>query len=239
MLACFGWSTPAQAAAGDQATSASMGATVSSSTGGGFTTLPPGSALPSDAECAARVRRSSWEPRPENFLANHTNAYAQGARLSGSELARYGYEQRVTGDFTGTTDEIIQWGACKWGIDENIVRAQAVQESYWFQSALGDCLGGTVPDTSGCQSVGLLQVRGADLPPTHPGTWPHAYLSTAFNVDYTYGVWRACYEGKEDWLGNGYSSGDVWGCVGRWFSGNWYKTSQGYIDRVKSILTNE
>src|SRR5215510_7046854 len=204
-----------------------------------FATLPPGSALPSDANCAARVRRSSWEPRPENFLANNTNVYAQGDRLSGSDLQQYGYEQRVTGNFTGTTDEIIQWAACKWGIDENIVRAQAVQESDWVQSALGDCLGGTVPDTHGCQSVGLLQVRGADIPPTHPGTWPYAYLSTAFNLDYAYGVWRACYEGRETWLGNGYHSGDVWGCIGRWFSGNWYLTSQAYISSVQTILANE
>src|SRR5215468_6456702 len=100
------------------------------STNGSFTTLPPGSALPSDAECAARVRRSSWEPRPENEVANHTNVYEQGGRLKGSDLRRSGYEQRVTGNFTGTTDEIIQWGACKWGIDENIIRAQAVRESY-------------------------------------------------------------------------------------------------------------
>jgi autotransporter family porin len=203
----------------------------------GFTTLPPGSALPSDAECAARVRRSPWEPRPENSVANHTNLYAQGVRLSGSDLRRYGYEQRVTGDFTGTTDEILQWGACKWGIDEDIVRAQAVRESFWVQSTLGDCRGGTVPDTNGCHSVGLLQVKGANLPPTHPGTWPYAYQSTAFNVDYTYAIWRACYEGKEPWLGRGYESGDVWGCVGRWFSGNWYGTSQEYIGSVKSIRT--
>ena len=29
---------------------------------------------------------------------------------------------RVTGNFTGTTDMILQWAACKWGIDEDIVR---------------------------------------------------------------------------------------------------------------------
>ncbi|HET8851940.1 MAG TPA: hypothetical protein VFN02_05395, partial [Ktedonobacteraceae bacterium] len=29
---------------------------------GKFTTLPPGSPLPSESECAARVRQSSWEP---------------------------------------------------------------------------------------------------------------------------------------------------------------------------------
>src|SRR5262245_38516824 len=71
--------------------------------GGSFTTLPPGSTLPSEAECAARVRRSSWEPRAANFWANNTNAYAQGWRLHGSDLGAYGYEERVTGNFTGTT----------------------------------------------------------------------------------------------------------------------------------------
>jgi len=204
-----------------------------------FTTLAPGSTLPGDAECAARVQRSSWEPRPDNATANITNVYTQGYHLTGSYLSQYGYEQRVTGNFTGTTNEILQWGACKWGIDENVVRAQAEKESYWHQSMLGDCRGGTVAATSGCQSVGLLQVKGADLPPTHSGTWPYAYKSTAFNVDYTYAVWRACFEGKETWLGSSYHAGDLWGCVGRWFSGNWYKSSQDYIASVKDHLANK
>jgi autotransporter family porin len=206
---------------------------------GRFTTLPPGSTLPSEADCAARVQRSSWEPRPDNATANNTNVYAQGHQLTGSYLNQYGYEQRVTGNFTGTTDEILQWVACKWGIDEDIVRAQAVIEGYWHQSTLGDCNGGTVPETHGCQSVGILQVKDADVPPTHPGTWPYAYESTAFNADYTYGVWRACFEGNETWLDNGYHAGDIWGCVGRWFSGNWYISSQSYIAGVKNHLAHK
>jgi autotransporter family porin len=203
---------------------------------GHFSTLAPGTALPSESDCAAQVRRSSFEPRPDNATANNTNVYAQGGRLTGSYLNQYGYESRVTGNFTGTTDEIIQWGACKWGIDEDIVRAQSVQESYWHQSTLGDCNGGpTVSQTHGCASVGLLQVKGADIPPTHPGTWPYAYQSTAFNADYMLGVLRACYEGKETWLGNGYQAGDIWGCVGRWFSGDWYINSRQYIASVQGI----
>ncbi len=227
----------ARDSAANHATSASVTVTVSrTSSSGHFSTLAPGSALPSESDCAVQVRRSSWEPRADNATANNTNVYAQGSRLTGSYLNQYGYESRVTGNFTGTTDEIIQWGACKWGIDEDIVRAQSVQESYWHQSTLGDCNGGpTVPETHGCQSVGLLQVKGADIPPTHLGTWPYAYQSTAFNVDYMLGVLRACYEGKETWLGNGYQAGDIWGCVGRWFSGDWYKTSQQYIASVQAI----
>ena len=50
---------------------------------------------------------------------------------------------RVDGQFTGTTDEIFQWAACKWGLPDNVLRAQAVRESMWFQSrtsALGACV---------------------------------------------------------------------------------------------------
>ncbi len=91
---------------------------------GHFSTLPPGAALPSDAACAAQVRPMA-ERRPINNVPNHT----KGAAVSG--LAR------VTGNFTGTTDEIIEWVACKWGIDEDIVRAQIAKESWWHQDAAG------------------------------------------------------------------------------------------------------
>jgi hypothetical protein len=41
---------------------------------------------------------------------------------------------RVDGHFTGTTDEIIQWAACKWGLSDNLLRAIADQESTWYES---------------------------------------------------------------------------------------------------------
>ena len=50
--------------------------------------------------------------------------------------------------------EIIQWAACKWGIDEDIVRAQVIKESYWYQSTNGD----------NGESWGLGQVRRAVSP---------------------------------------------------------------------------
>lgn len=233
-------STPtAHPAPGATATSPISSAPPSPLNNGRFNTLPPGSSLPSDATCAASVRQSNQEIRPDNATANHTNVYIQGYRLTGSNLKPYGYEPRVTGNFTGTTDEILQWGACKWGIDEDIVRAQAEMESHWHQSTLGDCLGGTVAATHGCQSVGILQVKGANIPPTHPGTWPYAYESTAFNVDYMLAVLRSCFEGKETWLGNGYHAGDIWGCVGRWFSGDWYGHSLNYIASVQKNMANK
>lgn len=207
-----------------------------------FKTLPPGSPLPSDEECTIRVRRAVWEPRPGNVTANNANVYIQGYRLNGSELAQYGpgYEDKVTGNFTGTTDEIIQWAACKWGFDENTVRAQASAESSWQQMLLGKCLGGQVqPDTNSCHSVGIMQVTSANIPPSHPGTWPYARISTAFNIDYTLAIRRACFEGKLRLPGVGYQAGDEWGCIGQWNTGAWHNPkAETYIAKVKKALAN-
>jgi autotransporter family porin len=51
---------------------------------------------------------------------------------------------RINGGFTGTTGEILRWAACKWGIDQGIVFAQAAVESWWRQTTLGDW------ESSGC-----------------------------------------------------------------------------------------
>ena len=111
---------------------------------GRFATLPLGSALPTGAQCAALVR-PAVEIRPENAAANNT----RGSRANANTRSDWPSFNRVDGDFVGTTDQIIQWAACKWGIDEDIARAQVIKESYWYQSANGD----------GGESWGLGQVR--------------------------------------------------------------------------------
>ena len=60
-----------------------------------------------DAWCAARVQHRQ-EIRPMNRPFNRA-----GAQLR----TRAWPFRRVTGNFTGTTDEIIQWAACKWGFN--------------------------------------------------------------------------------------------------------------------------
>ena len=68
--------------------------------------------------------------------------------------------------------------------------------------------------------------------------------SSAYNLDYTYAVWRACFEGRFGWLNNvdgrgDYAAGDAKGCLGVWFSGRWYTDAAiGYIDRFDETLTN-
>ncbi|HEY7060862.1 MAG TPA: hypothetical protein VII06_05230 [Chloroflexota bacterium] len=234
LLLAAAWAAAALAGGAGAWASAAAGALAQAPDSYPFTTLPPGSALPSDAQCTAIMdqhRDPSFEPRPENDPANHTNVYQAGYRMPAQALGGYG--ARVTGDFAGTTDEILQWAACKWGFDADTVRAQAMQESGWDQGFLGDCGGHqpTQPETHGCASVGIMQVKGANLPPDHANTYPYALISTAFNVDYTLGARRQCYEGRIPWLndrdvrsqnGRLYGGGDEWGCMGFWYSGRWY-----------------
>ncbi|MDN5914085.1 MAG: hypothetical protein L0I76_03045 [Pseudonocardia sp.] len=184
--------------------------------------LPPGSPLPDDEECAAQVKRSTWEPRPENFRANHTTPPGPVVSRSWGTPAAEKLNERVTGNFVGTTDEIIQWASCKWGFDADVTRAQAVQESYWLQSTRGD----------GGVSYGLLQIKSTYW----AGTMPYSEASTAYNVDWSLGLRRACFEG---FLYDGRGRGDLWGCIGVHFSGLWQSESaRSYVKLVKRHLAH-
>ncbi|MGH3159709.1 MAG: hypothetical protein ACRDNF_24485, partial [Streptosporangiaceae bacterium] len=128
---------------------------------------------------------------------------------------------RINGHFTGTTKEILRWAACKWGIDQNLVFAQAAVESWWRQTTKGDwessgCPPGHGPGVDGrkglCpQSWGILQNRY----PYEKSSWPGIDRSTAMNADTAYAIWRSCYDGYETWLNTvphvgRYHAGDAW-----------------------------
>lgn len=203
--------------------------------------VAPGEPLPTGRVCRAAVKPTR-EHKPVNRKFNSVPG-APG-KLKGRFLAR------VDGDFTGTTDEILQWGACKWGLPADMVRAQAIVESFWKMTQLGDwtphrnrCAPGhatTAAERPGecAESLGILQVRY----PYHYETFPEAAISTAYNVDYALAVWRSCYEGEEKWLRNqppnsDYRPGDALGCFGRWASGGWYSPwAREYMRRVLTAL---
>lgn len=189
---------------------------------------PLGTAVLSDATATARVRRSTWEPRPGNYAANHrvpTSAELVTYRALAPDWGRCNsYHQSVTGNFTGTTDEILQFAAHKWGLDEDVLRAVAAVESWWRQDAVG--------------ASGLMSVVAT----VHTGTAPLNQLSTAFNVDYLAAVIRQYYEGCAPWLndvdrGATYAAGDLWGAVGTWYAGRWHTAdAEWYITKVKQYL---
>jgi hypothetical protein len=225
---------------------------------GNFTTLPPGATLPSEQECTARVHRSAWEARTDNQGANQSVPTEEQLSLLTPWNESIGVDPnanklllQITGKFTGTTDEILQWAACKWGIDENIVRAETVVESYWHQNYRGDYTNDKQycpPDTwdgKGCyQSYGLLQLKYYYF----QSAWPMSRNDTAFNVEYVLGVIRTCYEGWTTYLKarvplpgyQPYHAGDIWGCLGRWYSGGWYDAGAlSYIQKVKSAQAQQ
>jgi hypothetical protein len=222
-----------------------------------FSTLPPGSKLPSSATCAKLVNASpEGEVKSANKPYNKRKGTHVGAKFfptapdSDKPAAEKKLAPRINGDFTGTTIDILRWAACKWGINQNIVFAQAAVESWWQQDTLGDfgtdasaCLPGHKLGQDGqaglCpQSYGILQNRY----PYEHGGWPAIARSTAMNADAAYAIWRACYVGDEIWLNTvpepvKYHAGDVWGCVGRWYSGRWRTSAAlGYIAKVKQYL---
>ena len=192
------------------------------------TTRPPHGSVLTDAQAAARVRRSSWEPRPQNEENRRAPTAAELAAFRAAQLELFMFEDRITGRFTGTTDEIIQWAAWKWGISEDVVRAMAAQESQWDMDRVGD----------GGLSFGITQIKRT----WQRGTFPLSVRSTAFNLDYHGALMRHYYDGHARWLNNeergrDYTAHDLWGAVGAWYAGRWHTDdAERYIGEVKRRL---
>ncbi|MGZ4279340.1 MAG: hypothetical protein ACXVFK_18110, partial [Solirubrobacteraceae bacterium] len=199
-------------------------------TSGPLVTRPHAKRPLADAVATARVVRSSFEPRPANAPATHRVPTARSLRVWRA-TSQMPYARYVTGHFTGTTDEVIQWAAIKWGLAPDLLRAVATVESYWRMSMVGD----------NGDSFGLFQVRR----PYHC-TEPSCAIfrrDAAANADYYGAILRAFYDGRQTWLnsvgdtGKRYRRGDLWGSVGAWFSGRWWSPpARGYIAQVKHSL---
>lgn len=219
-------------------------------------------AFPTDAQCATAVHHSTWEPRPENATPNHAVAPQPNSLGSFSQWNNTWnsvYKPRITGNFTGTTDEIIQWVACKWGWSDELVRAEAVAESNWYQSTgqnqgFGDyeprSNGHCVFDFSGdpCPtSYSIIQVKWYFHPQgfasnSPQSSYPWITRSTAYALDLQVAEMRGCYDGMSTYLasGPGGTAGDLWGCIQDWFSGSWFPGggNQSYSNTVKGFLTS-
>jgi hypothetical protein len=258
-----------------------------------------------------------WEPRPENNEQNNTKPApgAMAASLAARPRSLGGSSnplwdswllRRVDGQFTGRTDEIFQWAACKWGLPDNLIRSVAVEESTWFEylhftrdasfgggggscywlygcgDAFSSPTAASIVYCNGIAALGVLSsnihdyqkdpVTGAGRPPYTPtsglcpktfsilgvmswddpawqapgppyagnqnGTFPFTRDSTAAAADYFGSYIRGCYEGWAQWLkpsGTGtYAAGDLWGCVGSWYSGDWHSSgANNYIANVQ------
>ena len=189
----------------------------------------PGTDPLADSEAATRVNETSWEPVRANAQENRrrpTEDQIDEFRRRSEMINRH----RVTGRYRGTTDEILQWAARKWGFDPDLFRAVAYVESRWRMSAVGD----------GGLSFGIFQMKR-----TYHCCVPLSSKYTAFNADYYGGILRAYYDGRQTWLndverGERYGAGDIWGSVGSWYAGRWRtREAMGYIHLVQRTLKDE
>lgn len=222
---------------------------------------PVGTPPLGDAAAAALVTR-----RPENRPANATAnaAVPSDADLLAYRAATNPYGETTTqvsplaGSVTGrpglaapSTDDLIQWTAHKWGIPEDLIRAQMTVESRWNQSAMGDrtAVGASwhaqypsiarIAGTSEVyQSMGVMQVKWLPDGGVGPGTEPVRWRSTAFNLDYYGAVVRYYYDGHCRWCSAGYGPGQAWASVGAWFSPQPWNSSltASYVTKVQSAL---
>lgn len=205
--------------------------------------------------CASAIIHSGWEPRPDNYTANHTvgdGSYVWGPAATDPYWAAWAARvPLVQGQFTGTTTEMFSWAACRWGIDEDLLRAVAVIESTWHQSNWGDRCGGG-DQTIGSFSVMQIKNKSCDGSLLWGGM-PDTQASTALAVDFYAARLRSCYNGDfydgGSWLYGGQTVRQIaaahgwpyvfWGCVGSWFSGGWYDSSAvDYIHDVETALAH-
>jgi autotransporter family porin len=198
---------------------------------GGLVLVPIGTPPLSDAKAAKLVGPADWEPRPTNSADNSrvpTAAQLAAFHRQNTEP----YSKWVTGDYWGTTDQIIQWAAAKWGLNPDLLRAVAAVETWWYMSFAGN---------EG-SSFGLFQVRTPYhcRGPLVCGLFQH---DTAFNADYYCSIIRSYYDGVQTWLnsvsGNAqpYRAGDLWGAVGYWAAGRWHvPAAEAYVAHVKRDL---
>jgi hypothetical protein len=126
----------------------------------------------------------------------------------------------------GTTGQILEWAAIKWGIDDipgagpDLIKAVAVKESDWYARVQGDF---EACDATWCfPSPGYygttFQTRGITGVKTTawPDSWD-AHISTAFAADYYGAALRAYYDGAIPWASG--TEGDIVKAVAAWYCG--------------------
>lgn len=118
----------------------------------------PNATLPSESTCISAIEIS---PLPEAAPWNENDGTGYNSNQVSFATPSYYYQhvgeqlgftspifQLVDGHYAGSTDDIARITACKWGMDEDVLRAQMEQESAWHQDC-ADMHGG-----SGCNEDG-------------------------------------------------------------------------------------
>jgi hypothetical protein len=167
------------------------------------------------------------------------------------------YVDGLDGMHDPSTDDLIQWAAHKWGIPEDWLRAEYVQESYWNAYQLGDLAAVSAADyklyppqsrVSGqldvYQSLGITQLKWRSDGSVGAGTEPLRWESTAFNIDYQAAMVRFYYDNpsgaRTAWGDGTYKPCQAWNSIGGWYEPYpWRNAGQAqYVSAVQQQLSS-
>jgi hypothetical protein len=194
------------------------------------------------------VRANRYIPSKKRLAAFHRARYGAGPNAGLRLVSVNPLVKHVSGRFSGTTDEIIQWGAGKWGIPADVLRAVAVKESDWRQNGRGDRRDGVnakrypavsrIDTDSVYESLGLMQIKWRSNGSLNPGTEPLRRRSTAFQVDYTAANLRYYYEGRCSWCRPGYAAGQEWESIGAHYQPTPWRNDEmlDYAGQIEQIM---
>jgi hypothetical protein len=174
----------------------------------------------SDGDCGIPAPQGGLEVRPENDIANHQPAGGlptdPGDMFGDGEfLFEREYYPKIDGNCRGTTEQIIEWAATKWGFADrpsvvggpalnrlDAVKAQAVVESDWFQNVQGDFLCGAARPNgigAGWSAIGLVNKVCDGANDNWGNSFPRSLSSTALAFDYAFAGIRAHHDCKIHW----------------------------------------
>jgi Big-like domain-containing protein len=156
-----GLPTPTASATAGASPTASPKPTATATPSAHLSNLAPNAALPPESTCATLANQSNFpETTAENvndgtgWNANsqiwttpsyfHANAGRNGLAPSSDFAA-------VDGNYAGSTQDIIRWAACKWGVDEDWAYAETAEETGSWTNACAQMHGGsTCHETGDC-----------------------------------------------------------------------------------------
>jgi hypothetical protein len=203
-------------------------------------------------------------PAPNSYVPNSSelttfqgshNQYNQTPAQANPYLANV---DGLDGLTNPSTDDLIQWAAHKWGIPEDWLRAEYIQETSWNHYGLGDRATETASDfaqypiqarvpgstTDVYESMGITQIKWRPDGSDSTGTEPLRWKSMAFNIDYQAAAIRFYYDDpngtRTSWGDASYARCQPWNSIGGWFEPYPWNNSgqQSYISSVQAYLNN-
>lgn len=186
-----------------------------------------------DDNCTVPAPQGGFEARPENDVVNRQPG-GPLPPLNGADifddrefLFEHDYYPYINGECQGTTEQIIEWAARKWGFADvaavnggpplnrlDAVKAQVLIESDWFQNIQGDFHCGASGPNGMAVSYGIIGVKNSVCDGSNnnwKNSFPRSLRSTALALDYAYAGIRAhydcaihwtCWDGMSDLSGN-------------------------------------